>query len=198
MTGSRLVLSGRQPQPADLALLIEQERVTFSSGVPTVWMTLYNYFESQPHDLSSLRMVFVAGAALPPQFIELYQKKHGIHFMLGWGMTEISPIATVTSMKSHLKSLPEEQRLDLMAPPRVSHSHGVDIRIVDPAGEELRLGTRDGYGRTAKLVARGSRGVIIAIRAAMLRSRMGGFGPATSPRLTQKATFKSQIARRIW
>jgi fatty-acyl-CoA synthase len=136
MTGSRLVLSGRQPQPADLAQLIEKERVTFSSGVPTVWMTLYNHVESHPHDLSSLRLVFVAGAALPRQFVELYQKKYGVYFMLGWGMTEISPIATVTSMKSHLKSLPEEQRLDLMA----RHGFplaGVDIRIVDPAGEEL-------------------------------------------------------------
>jgi fatty-acyl-CoA synthase len=81
-------------------------------------------------------MVFVAGAALPRQFVELYQKKHGVYFMLGWGMTEISPIATVTSMKSHLNSLPEEQRFDLMA----RHGFplaGVDIRIVDPAGEEL-------------------------------------------------------------
>jgi fatty-acyl-CoA synthase len=136
MTGSRLVLSGRQIQPADIALLIEKERVTFSAGVPTLWMTLYNHIESHPHDLSSLRMIFAAGAALPRQFVELYQKKYGVHFMLGWGMTEISPIATVTCLKRHLESLPDEQRFDLLA----RHGFplaGVDIRIVDPQGEEL-------------------------------------------------------------
>ena len=84
MTGSRLVFCGRHLQPADIALLIENERATFSSGVPTLWMTLYSYLESHPHDISSLRMVVVAGAALPRQFVELYQKKHGVHFMLAW------------------------------------------------------------------------------------------------------------------
>jgi fatty-acyl-CoA synthase len=136
MTGSRLVLCGRQLQPADIAMLIEKERVTFSSGVPTLWMTLYNHVESHPHDLSSLRMIFAAGAALPRQFVELYQKKYGVHFMLGWGMTEISPIATVTSVKSHLETLPEGARLDLMARHGLPLA-GVDLRIVDPAGEEL-------------------------------------------------------------
>ena len=136
MTGSSLVLSGRQQQPADIALLIEKERVTFSAGVPTLWMGLYNYIESHPHDLSSLRMIFAAGSALPRQFVELYQKKYGIHFMLGWGMTEISPIATVTALKRHLESLPDEERFNFMARHGLPLA-GVDIRIVDPAGEEL-------------------------------------------------------------
>jgi fatty-acyl-CoA synthase len=136
MTGSRLVFCGRHLQPADVALLIEQERATFSSGVPTLWMTLYSYLESHPHNISSLRLVAVGGAALPRQFVELYQKKYGIHFMLVWGMTELTPIGTITSLKSHLESLPEEQRFDRMA----RHGFpvaGVDIRIVDEEGKEL-------------------------------------------------------------
>jgi fatty-acyl-CoA synthase len=136
MTGSRLVFSGPHPQPADIALLIEKERVTISTGVPTVWMTLYSYLESHPHDISSMRMIVVAGSALPRQFIELYQKKYGIHMMLGWGMTEITPIGTMTSLKSHLVSLPEEQRLDLMARHGIPLA-GVDLRIVDAEGKEL-------------------------------------------------------------
>jgi fatty-acyl-CoA synthase len=136
MTGSRLVLSGRHLQPADIALLIEQERATFSAGVPTLWMTLYAHLESHPHDISSLRMVVVAGSALPRQFVELYEKKYGVHVMLGWGMTELTPIGTVTSLKSHLESLPEEQRLDLMARHGLPLA-GVDIRIVDAEGKEL-------------------------------------------------------------
>src|SRR5438876_556664 len=53
MTGARIVFSGRQLQPADIAELIQNERVTFTAGVPTLWMTLYSYLESHPHDLSS-------------------------------------------------------------------------------------------------------------------------------------------------
>jgi len=136
MTGSRLVFCGRHLQPADIALLIENEHATFSSGVPTLWMTLYSYLESHPHDISSLRMVVVAGSALPRQFVELYEKKYGVHVMLAWGMTELTPIGTVTSLKSHHESLPESQRFDLMARHGVPIA-GVDIRIVDAEGKEL-------------------------------------------------------------
>jgi fatty-acyl-CoA synthase len=136
MTGSRLVFCGRQLQPADIALLIETERATISAGVPTLWMTLYNYLESHPHDISSMRLIVVAGSALPRQYVEQYERKYGVHVMLGWGMTEITPIATLASTRSHFGSLPDEQRLDLMA----RHGFplaGVDIRIVDPEGQEL-------------------------------------------------------------
>jgi fatty-acyl-CoA synthase len=136
MTGSRLVFTGRQPQPADIAQLIETERVTFSGGVPTVWMTLYTHLESHPHDISSLRMLGVGGAAMPQAFVEMYQKKYGVHVLLLWGMTEISPIATVTSLKSHLDCLPEEARLEAMSRHGLPIA-GVDIRIVDPEGKEL-------------------------------------------------------------
>jgi fatty-acyl-CoA synthase len=136
MTGSRLVLSGRHLQPEDIALLIEQERITFSAGVPTLWMTLYSYLESHQRDISSIRSIVVAGSALPRQFVELYYKKYGIHIMLAWGMTEITPIATVTALKSHLECLPEEQRLDLMARHGIPLA-GVDLRIVDAEGHEV-------------------------------------------------------------
>jgi acyl-CoA synthetase (AMP-forming)/AMP-acid ligase II len=136
MTGSRLVFSGRHLQPADIALLIENERATFCAGVPTLWLTLYSYLESHPHDISSLRRVVVAGSALPRQFIELYQKKYGIHFLLAWGMTELTPIGTVTSLKSHLQSLPDAERFDVMARHGLPLA-GVDLRIVDAEGQEL-------------------------------------------------------------
>ena len=55
-------------------------------------MTLYSHLESHTHDISSLRLVVVAGSALPRQFVEMYGKKYGIRFMLAWGMTELTPI----------------------------------------------------------------------------------------------------------
>ena len=136
MTGSRLVFCGRHLQPADIAMLIEKERATFSAGVPTIWMTLYSHLESHPHDISSLRTVVVAGAALPRQFVELYETKYEVHIMLAWGMTELTPIGTVTSLRTHHESLTDEERFDLMARHGISLA-GVDVRIVDAEGKEL-------------------------------------------------------------
>src|SRR5271165_7115657 len=69
------------------------------------------------------------------QFVELYEKKYGVHLMLAWGMTEITPIGTVTFLKSHLDSLPQNQRFDAMARHGIPLA-GVDLRIVDDQGKE--------------------------------------------------------------
>ena len=136
MVGSKLVFTGRHLQPADIATLLQNERVTFTAGVPTIWMGLYSYLESNPHDLSSVRTITSAGSALPRQFVELYEKKYGIRFRLAWGMTETTPIATVTTLKDHLQDLPDKERFDLMARHGLPIP-GVDIRIVDQEGKEL-------------------------------------------------------------
>ncbi len=136
MMGSRIVFTGRQLQSEDIAALIQNERVTFTAGVPTIWMTLYSYLESHPHDLSSLRAVACAGSAMPRQFIEWYEKKYGVPFRLAWGMTETTPIATTTTVKSNLEKLPDAQRFDLLARHGIP-APGVDIRIVDAEGKEL-------------------------------------------------------------
>ncbi len=136
MTGARMVLTGRQLQPEDIAALIQNERVTFTAGVPTIWMTLYSYLENHPHDLSSLRAVVVAGSAMPRQFIEWYEEKYGIAFRLAWGMTETTPIATFMAVKKDLEALPEKERFDLLARHGLPVA-GVEIRIVDADGHEL-------------------------------------------------------------
>ena len=136
MTGSGMVLTGRQLQPEDIAALIQNERVTFTAGVPTIWMTLYSYLENHPHDLSTLRAVVVAGSAMPRQFIEWYEKKYGIAFRLAWGMTETTPIATFMAVKKDRDSLPEKERFDLLARHGLPVA-GVEIRIVDADGHEL-------------------------------------------------------------
>ena len=136
MTGSRMVFSGRLLQSADIAFLIQSERATFTAGVPTLWMGLYGYLQSNPHDISSLRAIAAAGSALPRQFIELYQKRYGIRFMLASGMTETTPIATVTVLKSDLERLPDRERFDVLARHGMPLA-GVDIRIVDESGKEM-------------------------------------------------------------
>ena len=136
MMGSKLVFTGRQLQPADIAGLIQNERVTFSAAVPTIWMGLYSYLETNPHDISSLRNIAAAGSALPRQFVECYAKKYGVNFRLAWGMTETTPIATVTTLKDHLRKLPEKDRFDVMARHGMPLP-GVDVRIVDAEGKDL-------------------------------------------------------------
>jgi fatty-acyl-CoA synthase len=136
MTGARIVFTGRDLQPPNIAALIQDERVTFTGGVPTIWMTLYGYLGTHPHDLSSLRMVVSAGSAMPRQFIEWYEKKHGVPFRLAWGMTETTPIATFMALKAHLDNLPEKARFDLLARHGLPVA-GVDIRIVDAEGIEI-------------------------------------------------------------
>jgi fatty-acyl-CoA synthase len=136
MTGALIVFAGRQLQPADVAAMIQNERATFTAGVPTIWMGLYSYLESNPHDLSSLRMVVCAGSAMPRQFIELYEKKYRVPFRLAWGMTETTPIATFMAVKDQLKRLPDKDRFDLLARHGLPVA-GVEIRIVDADGKEL-------------------------------------------------------------
>jgi len=136
MTGARIVFTGRQLQPADIAALIQNERATFTAGVPTIWMSLYGHLETNPHDLSSLRMVVCAGSAMPRQFIEWYEKKYGIRFRLAWGMTETTPIATFMAVKDRLTRLPDKDRFDLLARHGLPLA-GVEIRIVDAEGKEL-------------------------------------------------------------
>jgi len=136
MVGSKIVFSGRNLQPPDIAQLIETERATFTAGVPTLWMGLYSFLEHEKHDISSLRSVICAGSALPQQFVEWYEQKYGIRFMLAWGMTETTPIATVVALKSHLESTTGKDRYDLLARHGLPLA-GVDIRIVDEIGSEL-------------------------------------------------------------
>jgi fatty-acyl-CoA synthase len=136
MVGSKIVLCGRHLQPADIAEMVEGERVTFTAGVPTLWMGLYGLLESERHDISSLRTIVCAGSALPRQFVEWYEQKYGIRFMLAWGMTETTPIATVVALKKHLESLDARDRYDLLARHGLPLA-GIEVRIVDEDGKEL-------------------------------------------------------------
>ena len=107
MVGAKIVFPGPHPQPRDLARLVQEERVTIMGGVPTIWMGLYGLLEQEKFDLSSVRLVVTAGSAIPRQLIEAFQKRYGVLFAQAWGMTETTPIATVSIPKSYMDSWPE-------------------------------------------------------------------------------------------
>jgi fatty-acyl-CoA synthase len=122
--------------PRDLAELIQAEKVTTTAGVPTLWMGLLNLLDNERYDLSSLRGMIVGGAAAPQSMIEAFEKKHGLTVMHAWGMTEMSPLGTVSHLKSYQDSLPEAERFAIRAKQGTSVP-GVELRAIDDSGKEI-------------------------------------------------------------
>ncbi|MGH2662790.1 MAG: long-chain fatty acid--CoA ligase [Actinomycetota bacterium] len=114
MLGATQVFPGPFMTPHDLASIIEEQKVTFSSGVPTIWIGLLQDQKEHGHDLSSLRMVTSGGSATPVSMIEAFDKL-GIPMMQGWGMTETGPVGTLSWVKGDLAGLPEDERARLRA-----------------------------------------------------------------------------------
>ncbi len=136
MVGAKLVFPGPHLQPRDLAELIQAERVTLSAGVPTLWLGLLALLDKERYDLSSLRTMIVGGAAAPQSMIEAFEKKHGLEITHAWGMTEMTPLGTVSRLKSYQLALPEEERFRLRAK-QGTPAMGVEVRAVDDDGHEV-------------------------------------------------------------
>jgi fatty-acyl-CoA synthase len=107
--GAKLVLPGPDLSPDTLLNLITSERVTFTGGVPTVWLGVLDHLDRNPGkwDVSALRSIVVGGAAAPPAMIGGYERRHGIHVSHSWGMTETNPVATIGRMKHGTETDPE-------------------------------------------------------------------------------------------
>jgi len=100
MCGSKLVMPGPHLDAASLVDLFARERVTFTAGVPTIWMGILQFLDADArvHDLSAMRAMFVGGAALPQAMIESFEKRHGLKLVHAWGMTELTPLGTVSHL----------------------------------------------------------------------------------------------------
>lgn len=136
MLGAKLVFPGPHLQPRDLAELLQAEKVTLTAGVPTLWMGILHLLENERYDLSSLRSMIVGGAAAPQSMIEAYEKKHGLNVIHAWGMTEMSPLGTVSRLKSYQRDLSEAERFAIRAKQGTSVP-GVEIRAIDESGKEI-------------------------------------------------------------
>ena len=86
--------------------LIEQEGVTFSAAVPTVWQGLLHYLRGTGRGFSTLHRVVIGGAAPPPALIRAFQDDYGVEVVQGWGMTETSPLATLSSPTAEVLAQP--------------------------------------------------------------------------------------------
>jgi fatty-acyl-CoA synthase len=112
LTGAGLVFPGSQLEPAALLELCQQERVTFSAGVPTVWLGVLELLDACPgvYDLSALRTIVIGGAAAPESLVRGLEERHGIRVLTSWGMTEIAPVGTLGVLTPEGEALPPAER----------------------------------------------------------------------------------------
>src|SRR4051794_18477460 len=113
MTGSSLVLPGPDLSAPAIASLLEEEKVTLTAGVPTIWMGVLD--EIDDRDISALTRIVCGGSAVPRALSEAYREKTGRPILQAWGMTETSPIGSVSRVKSTLEDRSEDEKADLRA-----------------------------------------------------------------------------------
>ncbi len=142
--GAKLVLPGPRLDGASLYDLIEAEQVTLSAGVPTIWQALIGHLEQNGLRFSSMRCTAVGGSAMPAALIAKFADVYGVEVRHGWGMTETTAVATMTSMTPTESALPAAEQHALVAK-QGKTVFGIQIKVVDDHGQTLpRDGTSQG------------------------------------------------------
>jgi fatty-acyl-CoA synthase len=116
--------------------LIEAEGVTFAAGVPTVWQMLLGHMKPAGLKFSKLNRTVIGGSACPPAMITAFREDYGVDVLHAWGMTELSPLGTLCTLKNKHQNLPEAEQMKL----RMKQGRcifGIEMKIVDEQGKEL-------------------------------------------------------------
>ena len=148
MCGTKLVFPGFKLDGASVYELLDKEQVTLSAGVPTVWLALLDYCDQNKLKMSTVKRTLIGGSAVPLAMIERFWKEHGIEVAQGWGMTEMSPLGTLTRFNKGERDLPDAERFAITAK-QGRPVFGCEMKIVDDAGNDLpqrrqRLGQHGG------------------------------------------------------
>ena len=136
LTGAGLVLPGRHLDGASMASLLNQERVSVTCGVPTVWLGLLQHLRASGERLEWTRRIMTGGSAAPPLLIEAFRDEYGVGVEHGWGMTEMSPVGTYNAPKPAQAGLGKDAAVRHMLK-QGRTLPGVDMKIVDAEGREL-------------------------------------------------------------
>ena len=136
LTGATLVLPGRHLDGPNLTRLLNQERVTMSCGVPTVWLGLLQHTRTSGEKLTTVKRIMTGGSAAPPLLIEAFRDELGVTVEHGWGMTELSPVGTYNAAKPPQAGLTGQAAVQHMLKQGRVLS-GIDMKIVDGSGREL-------------------------------------------------------------
>lgn len=137
MCGAKLVMPG--PKMGDgetLCNLINEEKVTISAGVPTVWLALINHLKANNLKVDTLNRVTIGGAACPLSIIKTLKNDYGVEVRHAWGMTETSPLGTYNTFKPGMENLSEAEQ-DAIKVKQGRPIFGIDIKIVDDSNQEL-------------------------------------------------------------
>jgi acyl-CoA synthetase (AMP-forming)/AMP-acid ligase II len=137
MVGAKIVFPG--PKMGDgeaLYNMLENESVTLALGVPTVWLALLQYVKNAGKRLNKLERTVIGGAAVPESMIREFDQDHGVEVRQGWGMTEMSPLGTVNTLKSGMENLPKDEiyKIQTKAGRGI---FGCELKIVDEEENEL-------------------------------------------------------------
>jgi fatty-acyl-CoA synthase len=137
MTGAKLVF----PAPASTAsrsTSCSRPRASPSRpGVPTVWQGLLTYVDGNDLRFSTMTRTIIGGSACPPAMMRTFQDRYGVKVLHAWGMTEMSPVGTVSIIKGSQKTLSGEEQFQVQAK-QGRAVYGVDMKIVTGDGEECR------------------------------------------------------------
>ena len=136
LTGAKLVFPGAGMDGKSVYELIESERVTYAAGVPTVWQMLLGHMQPAGLRFSTLKRTVIGGSACPPAMITAFNDQYGVEVLHAWGMTEMSPLGTLCTLKNKHLTMSEEDKMKI----RLKQGRaifGVDMKIVDADGKEL-------------------------------------------------------------
>ncbi|HSC63040.1 MAG TPA: 3-(methylthio)propionyl-CoA ligase [Caldimonas sp.] len=136
MMGSKLVFPGPGLDGKSLYELFESERVTLSAGVPTVWQGLLAHVDANDLKFSTMRRTIIGGSACPPAMMKTFQERYDVQVLHAWGMTEMSPVGTVATLKGSQVGLGAAERFAIQAK-QGRAVYGVDMKIVGDDGKEL-------------------------------------------------------------
>ena len=134
--GAKLVLPGAALDGASLYRLFEEERVTISAGVPTVWLGLLAYVKANNLKFSTFRETVIGGSACPPAMLESFANDYGVTAIHAWGMTEMSPLGSMCRLRAkHLALSPGKQLAVKLK--QGCAIFGVEMKIIDSEGKAL-------------------------------------------------------------
>jgi 3-(methylthio)propionyl---CoA ligase len=136
LTGCKLVFPGSALDGKSIYELMETEKVNFAAGVPTVWQMLLGHMKPAGLKFSALKRTVIGGSACPPAMIHAFQEDYGVEVLHAWGMTEMSPLGTMCTLKNkHLGLSKDEQMKIRLKQGRAIY--GVDMKIVGEDGQAL-------------------------------------------------------------
>lgn len=136
LTGAKLVFPGPGLDGKSVYELIEAEKVTYAAGVPTVWQMMLGHMKPAGLKFSTLKRTVIGGSACPPAMIHAFQEDYGVEVLHAWGMTEMSPLGTLCTLKNKHLSMPKEEQMKI----RLKQGraiYGVDMKIVGEDSKEI-------------------------------------------------------------